>query len=152
MNTPIGLGDGGVVRVALQEQIPDRPWYLEVLDESDPERKLRLVAHHSVAVKQRIGPLLRALRSAAVVDADGAALWALIQTDFHSNQRVIVESLVATGRLRQDVDVDRATDILWTLDHPDVWLLLAGERGWTPEAFETWFADTAFAQLLDRPA
>lgn len=63
-----------------------------------------------------------------------------------------MESLVATGRLRQDVDVDRATDILWTLDHPDVWLLLAGERGWTPEAFETWFADTAIAQLLDRPA
>jgi len=148
----LGLGDGGVVRVALQEQIPDRPWYLEVLDESDPERKLRLVAHHSVAVNQRIGPLLRVICSAAVVDADGAALWALIQTDFHSNQRVIVGSLVATGRLRQDVDVDRATDILWTLDHPDVWLLLAGERGWTPEAFETWFADTAIAQLLDRPA
>ena len=57
------------------------------------------MAHHSVAVKQRIGPLLRLIRSAAVVDADGAALWALIQTDFHSNQRVIVESLVATGRL-----------------------------------------------------
>ena len=70
MNTLLGLGDGGVVRVALQEQIPDRPWYLEVLDECDPERKLRLVAHHSVAVKQRIGPLLRVIRSAAVVDAD----------------------------------------------------------------------------------
>ena len=45
----------------------------------------------------------------------------------------------------------RATDILWTLNHPDLWLLLVGERGWTPEQFEQWFADTACAQLLRHP-
>jgi hypothetical protein len=31
---------------------------------------------------------------------------------------------------------------------PDVWLLLVGERGWTPGQWERWFADTACAQLL----
>ena len=30
----------------------------------------------------------------------------------------------------------RAADILWTLNHPDVWQLLVGERGWTPRAYE----------------
>lgn len=128
--------------------VAERPWYVEVLEEQDPERKLTLTAHHSVAVKQRIGALLRVIRSAAEVDADGAVLWALIQSDFHANQRVIVESLHAQGGLRPDLDVDRATDILWTLNHPDVWLLLAGERGWTPEAFEAWFAEAATTQLL----
>ena len=39
-------------------------------------------------------------------------------------------------------------DILWTLNHPDVWRLLVGERGWTPEQWEQWFADTVCAQLL----
>jgi hypothetical protein len=46
--------------------------------------------------------------------------------------------------------VARATDVLWTLNHPDVWQLLVGERGWTPEQWERWFADTARAQLLDQ--
>jgi len=32
--------------------------------------------------------------------------------------------------------------------HPDLWLLLVGERGWTPEAYEQWFGDTACDQLL----
>jgi AcrR family transcriptional regulator len=128
--------------------VAERPWYVEVLEEADPEAKLRLVAHHSVGVKQRIGPLLRVIRDSATVDADGAALWALIQSDFHHNQRVVVESLHAQGGLRPDLDVDRATDVLWTLNHPDVWLLLAGERGWTPEQFEAWFAETLVAQLL----
>jgi hypothetical protein len=58
---------------------------------------------------------------------------------------------VRAAGLRPGLDVARATDILWTLNHPDVWLLLVGERGWTPEQWERWFADTACAQLLGHP-
>ena len=64
---------------------------------------------------------------------------------------MIVESLHAKRALRPGLDVARATDILWTLNHPDVWLLLVGERGWTPKQWERWFADTACAQLLRPP-
>jgi AcrR family transcriptional regulator len=131
--------------------VAERPWYREVVEEPDPERQLRRNAHNACVVKQRIGGVLKVLRSAAPVDPDAAALWTLIQTDFHDNQRVIVESLHARRALRPDLDVTRATDILWTLNHPDVWLLLVGERGWTPEQWEEWFADTTCAQLL-RPA
>ena len=131
--------------------VAERPWYRAVVEERDPERKLRMVAAGSVAVKRRIGGLLRVIRSGAPVDADTAALWALIQSDFHANQRVIVESL-PPGSLREGLDVDQATDILWTLNHPDTWLLLHFERGWTPERFERWFGDTIVAQLLESSA
>ena len=47
-----------------------------------------------------------------------------------------------------NADVRHATDVLWTLNHPDVWLLLVGERGWTAQQWERWFADTSIAQLL----
>jgi len=90
------------------------------------------------------------IRGAAPTDADIAALWNLIQTDFYDNQRAIVEQLHHTQSLRPDLDVTRATDILWTLNHPDVWQLLVGARGWTPEQYEQWFGDTACAQLLRR--
>ena len=128
--------------------VADRPWYRGVVDEPDPERQLRGNAANARMVKQRIGSVLKILRSAAPVDPDAEALWRLIQTDFYDNQRVIVESLHARQALRPGLDVARATDILWTLNHPDVWLLLVGERGWTPEQWERWFADTASAQLL----
>jgi formate dehydrogenase major subunit len=36
------------------------------------------------------------------------------------------------------------------LNHPDLWLLLVGERGWTPKAWERWFAHATCAQLLVR--
>jgi len=130
--------------------VADQPWYREVLEEPDPQRRLRLNARNSRAVKTRIGALLQVIRGAAPTDADIAALWDLIQTDFYDNQRAIVEQLHHTRSLRPDLDVTRATDILWTLNHPDVWQLLVGARGWTPEQYEQWFGDTACAQLLRR--
>jgi AcrR family transcriptional regulator len=128
--------------------VAERPWYREVVEERDPERQLRRNAHNARQVKQRITGVLKILRSAAPVDPDAEALWRLIGTDFYDNQRAIVESLHAKKALRPGLDVTRATDILWMLNHPDVWLLLVGERGWTPEQWERWFVDTACAQLL----
>jgi AcrR family transcriptional regulator len=128
--------------------VAQRAWYRAVLDEPNAERQLRLLAQNACVVKRRIGPILRVIRSASVVDPDGAALWALIQSDFHENQRTIINVLHQRGGLRPDLDPGEATDILWTFNHPDVWLLLVGERGWSPEAFESWFADAICQQLL----
>ena len=107
-----------------------------------------LGARNSRAVKERAGAPARVIRTAALVDADAAALWARIESDFHANQRAIVETLHRDGALRRGLGVARATDILWTLNHPDVWHLLVVERGWTPAAWERWFAAAAREQLL----
>lgn len=138
-------GDQGEVPVAEQS------WYREVLEEPDPERQLRLNARNSRAVKTRIAGVLRVIRNAAPLDRDIEALWQRIQTEFHANQRAIIERLAGRKALRRGLGVDRATDILWALNHPDVWQLLVGERGWTPEQYEEWFGDTACSQLLGAP-
>jgi AcrR family transcriptional regulator len=128
--------------------VGERDWYLRVIDEPDPERQLRLTAAAARAVKVRAGRVLAVIRNAAQVDPEIAALWSRIQVEFYANQRAIVESLEKKDALRAGLDVTTASDILWTLNHPDVWLLLSGERGWTPEQFERWFGDTICAQLL----
>src|SRR5919201_4196876 len=116
-----------------RDEVPvaEQEWYREVVAETDPERKLAMTVRASVTVKRRIARVLEVIRSAAPADPDIAALWGPIQTEFHAHQRVIVESLAAERALRRGLDVDRATDILWTLNHPDVWHLLVSERGWT---------------------
>jgi AcrR family transcriptional regulator len=136
-------GDGGDVPVAQQE------WYREALEEPDPVKQLELNARNSRAAKLRIADVLLMIRQGAPTDADIAELWDRIQSDFHANQRAIVERMAKRGALRKGLGVDEATDVLWTLNHPDVWHLLVRERGWTPEQYEEWFFASARAALLD---
>ena len=128
--------------------IAQQQWYREILEEPDAEQQLRLSARNACRVKLRIAGVLEVIRSAAPIDPDIAALWRRIQTEFHANQRVIVESIDDKNALASGLELDRATDILWTLNHPNTWQLLVEERRWTPQQFEKWFADTACSQLL----
>jgi AcrR family transcriptional regulator len=130
--------------------VAERQWFRDVLEEPDPERQLRLTARNSRAVKLRAADLMRVMRDAAGADEDIAALWQRIQDDFHANQRSIVDSLQAKRALSPGLDPARAADLLWTLNHPDVWHLLVGERGWSADEWEQWFGDTACSQLLGR--
>src|SRR5215217_8443347 len=127
-----------------QEGVPvgERPWYREVVEEPDPERIVRLTAKSSRIVKERAGAVMTVIRSAAPADPDLAALWDRIQSDFYDNQRGIVSALSKRKALRRGLDVERASDILWTLNHPDLWQLLVAERGWSPAQWERWFAET----------
>jgi AcrR family transcriptional regulator len=127
----------------------ERDWYRAVVDEPDPERKLRLVAAQSRRVKSRSGALLEMIRAAASTEPELGSLWEGIEAKLLHVQRAIVEQLHATGSLEKSRDLNEATDILWTLNHPALWQLLVRERGWTGERYEQWLGSTFCSQLLD---
>jgi len=133
-------GDDGEVPVAEQD------WYREMLEEPDPERQLSLNARNSRLGKERVASVGEVIRSGAAADPEIAALWARIQGQYHQNQRAVVESLA--GKKALALDVDRAADLLWLINHPNTWQLLVGERGWTADEYEHWAADTARRELL----
>jgi AcrR family transcriptional regulator len=128
--------------------VDERPWFREVVEEPDPERLLRLNARNSRVVKERAGGLLEILSGAAPSDAELDTLWQRIQTEFYENQRSVVEQLKKNDALRPGIEVERSADILWTLNHPSVYALLVGERGWAPGDYEEWLGDASCSQLL----
>jgi AcrR family transcriptional regulator len=133
-----------------REEVPiaQHEMYRAVLEESDPERQLRLNARNSREGKLRIAEIAEVIRSAAPLDPELAALWERINTEYHANQRAIVESLASKRALKRGLDVQHATDVLWAINHPNTWQLLVAGQGWTPEQYEQWSADTACSQLL----
>jgi AcrR family transcriptional regulator len=128
--------------------VDEHAWYREVLDEPDPDRRLELNARNSTQGKLRVSAIAEVIREAAPSDEEIGALWNRIQTEYRANQRAVVERLAEDGRLASGLDVERAADVLWAVNHPNTWQLLVGERGWTPEEYERWACDTARAQLL----
>ncbi|HEX2129636.1 MAG TPA: helix-turn-helix domain-containing protein [Solirubrobacterales bacterium] len=133
-----------------RDEVPvaEQPWYREMLDEPDPERQLRLNARNARAAKVRMGAILEVIRSAALAEPELAALWARIEDDFYENQRRVIASVAEKGALTRGLDISSGTDILWTLNHPSVWQLLVRKRGWSPDRFEKWLADSFCQQLL----
>jgi AcrR family transcriptional regulator len=133
-----------------EEPVPvgERTWFRAVLDEPDPRRKLRLNVDNTKVVRARIGPLLDVIRDAAPTEPELASLWKRIQLEFYENQRAVVDDLHRRKALRGGLDVARASDILWTLNHPDVYRLLVSDRGWTPDEHEEWLGDILCDQLL----
>ncbi len=129
----------------------EREWFRALVRESIPERKIRLAAAQARRVKSRSGALLEVIRAAASTDPDIATLWASIEAKLLDVQRAIVEQLHASGSLARSLDVARGTDILWTLNHPNVWQLLVARRGWTDEEYEHWMSGILCSQLLGPP-
>ena len=128
--------------------VGERPWFRAVLDEPDSERQLRLNVRNARLVRARVGPLLQVVRRAASADPEIDELWTRIQAEFYDNQQSVVEVLHEKKALRPGLDVARAADILWSLNHPDLYWLLVNERGWTPDQHEEWLADLLCEQLL----
>ena len=133
-----------------EEPVPvgERPWFRAVLDEPDPARQLRSNVRNAKLVRARVGPLLEVVRRAASADPEVDELWTRIQAEFYDNQRSVVEVLHERKALRPGLDAARAADILWSLNHPDLYWLLVNERGWTPDQHEEWLADLLCEQLL----
>ena len=137
-----------------EEDVPiaERRWYREVLEEPDPERQLRLDRRNSRVVKERDRGAARGdPRRGAQPIPTSPRCGPGSRPSSTPTSAVIVESMRGAGRAAPRASTStRATDILWTLNHPDLWQLLVGERGWTPERWEQWSADLACAQLLGR--
>jgi len=128
--------------------VADRPWYRQLLAAEDPHLLVRAAARQSRVVKERAGDVLRILRQAAVTDPALAELWDKIETEFRAVLAGVAERLHALGSLAPGVDVTTATDLLWTLNHPDTWYLLVHGCGWTADRYEQWVGETLNSQLL----
>jgi AcrR family transcriptional regulator len=128
--------------------VMERTWYQQLLQGDDPVLLMRTAAHQSRAVKERAGDLMRIIRQAAVTEPALADLWDRIETEFRAVLGGFAERLDALGSLAPGVDVTQATDLLWTLNHPDTWYLLVRCCGWTASRYEQWVGDTLTAQLL----
>jgi AcrR family transcriptional regulator len=132
-----------------REDVPvgEQQWFLEVLEEPDPAKALRLNARNSRVVKTRIAALGAVVLSAAAADPEIDALSKRIWSQFYDNQHEVIKALHKRGALKPGLSTDRAADILWTLNHPRTYLLFL-ERGWTPKEYEGWLGDITISELL----
>jgi len=127
--------------------IAERPWWREAIEEPDPVRSIELYARNMCRISGRAGLVLRALETAASIDADAAEVWARFQHQRRVGLKEFAVSLAhKTSTLRYDEDT--ITDTMWTLA-PDAYLRLVHDAGWPIERFQAWLADLLQRMFLE---
>ena len=124
-----------------------RDYVIRLREASGAARKISIYAHALAGIQPRLAPVYLALRDAAGNDPDCAALWTEISERRAANMLKFVEDLAATGELRTDRPAAELADVVWSMNGPEYWVLLVGQRGWAPGQFAEWLAD-AWCRLL----
>lgn len=129
----------------------DRDYVRAMRDEPDPRQKLAIYAAATLDIHNRLAPLLVALRDAGTTDNEAQQVWREISDRRARNMRDLVRDLGPDGTLRSELSVDEAADVIWATASAELFILFSNERGWTPESYAQWLADTWSRLLLAPP-
>lgn len=135
-------GDGG------RRALIDQPWVRELAAEPDLDRRLELLAEHGAAVIERVAPLLRAVRAAALSEPDIAALLDEVEQARQQDLAHLLDLVMADAPLRAGIDRDEAVGWLTTLGGDQVLLDLVERRGWTVDRYRHWTIETVRQTLF----
>jgi AcrR family transcriptional regulator len=124
----------------------ERDYVRAIQAAADAQTKINIYASAIRGIAARMAPLLTMLQQAAPAEPQLAALWHEIAERRAANMRRFVADLAAVATLR--VDLDEAADIVWATNAPELYQLLVGQRGWSPERYEHFLADAWHRLLL----
>ncbi len=124
----------------------ERDYVQEIQAAPDAETKIAVYASAMRAIAGRLAPVLGILQQAAPAEPELAAMWDEIAERRAANMRRFAADLAAVSTLR--MDPDEAADIIWATNAPELYQLLTVQRGWGPERYERFLADTWRRLLL----
>jgi len=131
--------------------VQQRAWMSEALASQSAARSLALAIENGAEIYQRAAPLWPAVNAAAVSDTAVAEYWEGVAAGRRAGMRRLVEHLSELGDLRDGLDVDRATAILFAVNSHAVFQSLVVESDWSLLRFKGWLYTTLSEQLLAAP-
>lgn len=150
----------GVLKAAIDvaiagddEPVPvlERPWATQASAAVTAAEFLGVVATVLVEAAQRADALVLTAFEAARGDHRLAPLADQLKHQRAKIAAWIVDGVVARAALRPRIDRAQAIDVVWLLMEPAVFDRLTTDRGWTPQQFGEWFAESTLRLLASRP-
>ena len=128
--------------------VPQRSWMIEALATESPHRSLALGVEHGVDIYRRAAPLWPAVNAAAVADPAVEKYWSGVTSARRAGMGRLVARIVDLGGLRTDLDIERATDIMFVLNGHGTFQGLVIDANWSLPTYKAWLYSTLVAQLL----
>lgn len=132
-----------------EENVPiaERSGPRAVGQERDQRRQLQMFARVVADNLEGAAYVSEIMQAAARTEQDVNKLVQRLSKQRWEHMALAVRQVAANGPLRQK-DEAAATDTVWTLTSPEVFLLLRRDRGWSKKKYTGWLADQLIRALL----
>ena len=133
-----------------EERVPllQRAGPQAVAQEHDQRRQLQMFAQVVADNLEGNASISEIILVAAKTEQDVEKIMKQIIKQRRQHMAVAVQQIASNGPFRENIDEEYATDIVWTLTSPEVFLLLTRDLGWPKEKYAQWLADTLARVLL----
>ena len=114
----------------------------------EPLQRIQLVVLITRQVYESLTGEFELLRTAGVVATELAELARQIEARRRDRQTYLIADLRGQGALRQNLSLEEATDVLWSLTSYDLYRMLVVERRWEASRYESWLTNLLLEHLL----
>lgn len=125
--------------------VRDRDWFRQTVQASGSEIPA-LFARFTTTLNERSAALLEAAEAGASADTQ----LAVRRDRARQNRRADMRQVAAALAAKVGVDIDYATDMLYTLGSSSVYALLVFQCGWSAARYEDWLTAALEGALLER--
>ncbi len=122
--------------------IADRKWVADLAAEPDRRERIRMLAANGRRILERRAAVDAVVDAAGATDPEIRALSDEMRRQRREGQARLLALVAGADGLRPGLDPEEAADILYAIASPETYRLLVDQRGWAPERFEQWMAET----------
>jgi AcrR family transcriptional regulator len=127
--------------------IAQRPAMQAIRDEPDVRRKIALFVDGLVQRQARSAKVQILIRDGRHVDDALDPVWAKLNEEGLIGMTMLGRHLFDTGQLREGVDLQEVSDVLWNYLAIDTYERLVLFRGWRLERYSRWLAHAMTAAI-----
>ena len=121
--------------------VAERPWFRPVWEAATPGAAVDAYAHVCKLINGRAARLMEVARRAADEGPEISELWETLQRNRRAGAAMVVRHLATLSPVPDDLETERATDIVWIFNDPVHYDALVHQRGWTEDDYAAWTAD-----------
>jgi AcrR family transcriptional regulator len=147
----VGGGKKGLLNSTVEEATTAagvQEAYAMIVAHPDADRLLEWIVHETRTRFETWSDLMRVVTDAAPNEPAAAAALDRARSSLRGALARTAARLDALGRLRADVDVDHATDVLWFHLGNSAYFTLTLDNGWSLDRAEGWLLDSLRRALL----
>lgn len=126
----------------------DRPWFTAIPDAPTAASALATLVTGTRATLERVAAITEMLRAATATNPEIRDLWPQGRDPRYAVISTAVKSLTRKPGARSGIPAGEATDIVYALLSPELFLVFTRDRAWPPAKWEQWAYDTLASQLV----